>query len=86
MKVENNRTKLVEIHSPASLLHHILAVSFASPGDQDEDIILSNVAGFLCVTNIDNERNTMTVLSPQPRPLPKSVLLLSDVQFVDSAH
>jgi hypothetical protein len=26
----------------------------------------------------------MTVLSPQPRPLPKTLLLLSDIQFMDS--
>lgn len=29
------------------------------------------------------EKGTLTVLSPQPKPLPKCVLLKSDVQFVD---
>ncbi|XP_022657342.1 polyribonucleotide 5'-hydroxyl-kinase Clp1-like [Varroa jacobsoni] len=84
MKVDDNRTKLVEVQNPASLLHHILSVSFAVSAD--EDTILSNVAGFVCVTNVDLERGTLTVLSPQPRPLPKSVLLVSDIQFVDSVH
>lgn len=35
-------------------------------------------------TNVDVERQTFTVLSPQPRPLPNTVLLLSDIQFMDS--
>jgi len=29
------------------------------------------------------EKQTLTVLSPQPRPLPRTFLLASDVQFVD---
>jgi len=29
------------------------------------------------------EKGTFTVLSPQPKPLPKNYLLASDVQFVD---
>jgi len=35
-------------------------------------------------TYVDMERQSMTVLSPQPRPLPKTLLLLSDIQFMDS--
>ncbi|EEC10333.1 cleavage/polyadenylation factor Ia subunit Clp1p, putative, partial [Ixodes scapularis] len=65
-----------------NLLHHILSVSFAA--SSDEDILQTNVAGFICVTEVDVERQTLTVLSPQPRPLPKAVLLLSEVQFMDS--
>ncbi|KAK0182530.1 hypothetical protein PV327_000662 [Microctonus hyperodae] len=36
------------------------------------------------LTNVDVDRQTITVLSPQPRPLPNTVLLLSDIQFMDS--
>lgn len=39
---------------------------------------------YTCRTNVDVERLTFTVLSPQPRPLPNTVLLLSDIQFMDS--
>jgi len=34
-------------------------------------------------TNVDIDKGTLTVLSPQPKPLPKTILLASDVQFVD---
>ena len=30
------------------------------------------------------KKQTMTVLSPQPRPLPRIRLLLSEIQFIDS--
>jgi hypothetical protein len=29
------------------------------------------------------DKGTLTVLSPQPRPLPHNIFLASDVQFVD---
>ncbi|GLH13385.1 hypothetical protein R5R35_007426 [Gryllus longicercus] len=82
MKAEDNHTKLVAVSAGTNLLHHVLAVSFAA--STEDDVIRSNVAGFICVTNVDMERQTMTVLCPQPRPLPKTLLLLSDIQFMDS--
>ncbi|XP_049782845.1 protein CLP1 homolog [Schistocerca cancellata] len=82
MKAEDNHTKLVAVTPGPNLLHHLLAVSFAA--STDDDVIHSNVAGFICVTNVDMERQSLTVLSPQPRPLPKTLLLLSEVQFMDS--
>ena len=33
---------------------------------------------------VDMEGQSMTVLSPQPRPLPRNRLLLSDIQYMDS--
>ncbi|XP_004525577.1 protein CLP1 homolog [Ceratitis capitata] len=81
MKAEDNKTKVVAVTPSPSLLHHILAISFAET--TDEDVIGTNVAGFVCVTDVDMERQTITVLSPQPRPLPNNVLLLSELQFMD---
>lgn len=82
MKSEDNMTKLVAVTPGPNLLHHILAVSFAS--SEEEEVIQTNVAGFICVTNIDMDRQVMTVLSPQPRPLPQTLLLLSEIQFMDA--
>ncbi|XP_055625161.1 protein CLP1 homolog [Toxorhynchites rutilus septentrionalis] len=82
MKKEDNFTKLVAVQLGPHLLHHILAVSFAD--GSGENVIQSNVTGFICVTDVNMEKEVLTVLSPQPRPLPQSVLLLSDLQFMDS--
>ncbi|KOX67341.1 Protein CLP1 like protein [Melipona quadrifasciata] len=82
MKAEDNLTKLVAVTPGPNLLHHLLSVSFAD--SPEDDVVQTNVAGFVCVTNVDVDRQTFTVLSPQPRPLPNTVLLLSDIQFMDS--
>lgn len=47
MKPEDHLTKLVPITPSPSILHNILAVSFAEK--EEEDVILSHVAGFVCV-------------------------------------
>lgn len=85
MKTEDNFTKLVLVQPSPSLVHHILAISTATSAEDNIEVIKSNLLGFICVTKVDKDRQTITVLSPQPRPLPQSsILLLSEVQFADS--
>ena len=38
---------------------------------------------FACRTGVDMEKSVLTILSPAPRPLPKSILLVMDIQFMD---
>ncbi|KAJ6225492.1 hypothetical protein RDWZM_004037 [Blomia tropicalis] len=86
MRAEDNSTKLLPISPSIELRNHLLAISCATNNTTEElsKAIVSNVFGFVAVTNVDMERQVVTVLSPQPRPLPKnSVLLFSDIQFVD---
>lgn len=82
MKVTDTLTKLWPIQPGPSLVHHILALSYAETAEQD--VLKKNVYGFVCVTNVDVDRQTVTVLSPQPRPLPNVVMLFSELQFIDS--
>jgi len=82
MKPEDHLTKLVTLTPNPGILHHLLAVSFAEK--EDDDVILSHVAGFVCVSSLDIERQTITLLSPQPKPLPNNILVLSELQFMDS--
>ncbi|VDP34820.1 unnamed protein product [Soboliphyme baturini] len=81
MKAEDTRTKLVPIQPNAQMQHHLLALSLCESAD--DDILRTNVAGFLCVTEVWIERQTMTVLSPQPYPLPRKILLWTDITFMD---
>ena len=60
------------------LQNHLLAVSFAVKPD---DLTRCNVAGFLCVTKVDVGKEKMTVMSPQPLPLPEGLLILSDIKY-----
>ncbi|KAL7296659.1 protein CLP1 homolog [Trichogramma pretiosum] len=82
MKTEDNVTKLIPVTPGPGLLHHILSVSFAD--SPEDDVVQTNVAGFVCVTNVDVDRQTFTILSPQSRPLPNHILLLSEIQFIDT--
>eukprot|EP00096_Caligus_rogercresseyi_P011544 TRINITY_DN4557_c0_g1_i2.p1 TRINITY_DN4557_c0_g1~~TRINITY_DN4557_c0_g1_i2.p1 ORF type:complete len:425 (-),score=73.65 TRINITY_DN4557_c0_g1_i2:104-1378(-) len=82
MKAEDHQTKLVHVPlTPKDLLNHILSISFTTNPD---DLILTNIAGLICVTDVNVEEQKVTVLSPQPKPLPDTLLLLSDLQYVDS--
>jgi len=82
MKITDNKTKLMAVNpNPRDLLNRILAVSFTTAV---EDVIMTNVAGFVVVTDVKMDDQKIVVLSPQPRPLPDTLLLLSDVQYVDS--
>ncbi|XP_005098564.1 polyribonucleotide 5'-hydroxyl-kinase Clp1 [Aplysia californica] len=80
-KAQDSQTKLVPTLPTNSLLHHVLSVSAATAVDQD--IVETNVLGFLVVTNVDMDKSTFTVLSPSPRPLPRNILLVTDIQYMD---
>ncbi|PZC72049.1 hypothetical protein B5X24_HaOG211974 [Helicoverpa armigera] len=82
MRAEDALTKLVSVWPSPALHHRLLAVSFAA--GPDDDVLHSNLAGFVCVTAVDMERQMLTILSPQPRPLPNTVLLLSELQYMDN--
>ena len=85
MKPEDSRTKLVRVALNTTtvskdLLNHLLAVSFTSSPDE---LLITNVAGFVLVTDVNVEEQKINLLSPQPKPLPDTCFLLSDIIYVD---
>lgn len=79
---QSNRAKPFIVEPGPALLHHILAISNAT--SHEEDLVRTNIAGFIVVTAVDMDHRTLTVLSPSPRPLPRRILLLmEDIQFMD---
>lgn len=86
MKADDNQTKLTPITAIHQLVkHQLLSMSSCSVAEKHH-AVESNIQGVICVTDIDPDAGTVTVLSPQPRPLPTDcVFLTSDVQFMDSA-
>ncbi|XP_041366573.1 polyribonucleotide 5'-hydroxyl-kinase Clp1-like [Gigantopelta aegis] len=83
MKAQDNKTKLVPLLPSTGLLHHVLSISSASLPTPDQNIIEANVLGFIVVTGIDMDKGSFKVLSPAPHPLPNTVLLVMDIQFMD---
>ncbi|XP_020679215.1 protein CLP1 homolog isoform X4 [Dendrobium catenatum] len=74
-------TRLVAVNINRDLLHLILAVSYAKEPDQ---IISSNVAGFIYVTDIDIQRKNITYLAPCPGELPSKLLIVGTLTWLES--
>nr|CAB3231681.1 polyribonucleotide 5'-hydroxyl-kinase Clp1 [Phallusia mammillata] len=81
MEKEDTQTKLVPVAPGIDLVHHILSLSMAE--SLEENLVETNVAGFVVVTNVDPERQVFSVLSPAPRPLPRNYFLIMDLRFID---
>lgn len=81
MKAQDTKTKLVPLQPSTSLLHHVYSISNAN--STEENILETNVIGFVVFTEYNQEKQSFTVLSPAPHPLPKHILLQTDIQFMD---
>lgn len=74
-------TRLVPVNISPDLLHLVLAVSFAKEADQ---IISSNVAGFIYITDIDIQRKKITYLAPSVGDLPSRFLIVGTVTWIET--
>ena len=62
-----------------SLLHSVLAVSH---GKTQGDLLTSNVAGFIYITEVNMMQKSFTYLSPCPGELPSNVLLSGNLKWL----
>ncbi|BFG26734.1 hypothetical protein CerSpe_130080 [Prunus speciosa] len=74
-------TRLVPVNINRDLLQTVLAVSFAKDPDQ---IISSNVAGFIYITDIDLQRKTITYLAPSAGDLPSKYLIAGNLPWLET--
>jgi len=65
-----------------SLLHSVLAVSH---GKTQSELLSSNVAGFIYITEVDMVAKKFTYVSPCPGDLPSSVLLVGNLKWLGDA-
>lgn len=76
-----NPLRIVPVNVDKELLHLVLAVSYAKDADQ---IISSNVAGFIFVTNVDTQRKMITYLAPSPGMLPSKYLIAGTLTWLET--
>ncbi|KAL5582386.1 hypothetical protein UlMin_014828 [Ulmus minor] len=76
LPIEADPTRLVPVNISQDLLHRVLAVSFAK---EPEEIISSNVAGFICITDVDIQRKKITYLAPSDGDLPSKFLIVGSL-------
>nr|XP_016513218.1 PREDICTED: protein CLP1 homolog isoform X3 [Nicotiana tabacum] len=74
-------TRLVSVSINRDLLHLVLAVSYANEPDQ---IISSNVAGFIYVTDVDMHRKKITYLAPCAGELPSKYLIVGTLTWIEN--
>lgn len=74
-------TRLVPVNISQDLLHLVLAVSFAK---EPEEIISSNVAGFIYITDVDVQRRKITYLAPSAGELPGRILILGTLAWLET--
>ncbi|KAL7190469.1 hypothetical protein ACSBR2_022699 [Camellia fascicularis] len=73
--------RLVPVNINRDLLHLVLAVSFAK---EPEQIISSNVAGFIYITDINIHRKKITYLAPSARQLPSRFLIMGTLTWLEA--
>lgn len=81
MEQEDTQTKLVPVSPSTDIIYHILSMSMAE--SLDEVLTETNVGGFLVVTKVDTTKRVLEVLSPAPKPLPRSYFLMMDIRYVE---
>ena len=75
-----NPLRCAPVTPSLELLHSVLAVSHAS---EAAELITSNIAGFIHVTDVDLHAKRITYLAPCPGPLPGKLLLMGTVKWVE---
>uniref|UniRef100_A0A1J3DF90 Protein CLP1 homolog n=1 Tax=Noccaea caerulescens TaxID=107243 RepID=A0A1J3DF90_NOCCA len=79
----SNPLRVTPVNIDQGLLHSILGVSYAEEPDQ---IISSNVSGFVHVTEVDVHRNKITYLAPSPGTLPSKFLVAGSLSLLDEGR
>ncbi|XP_043726182.1 protein CLP1 homolog [Telopea speciosissima] len=73
--------RLVPVNINRDLIHLVLAVSYAKEPDQ---IISSNIAGFIYITDIDIPRKKITYLAPSAGDLPSRYLIVGTLTWIET--
>ncbi|KAJ1656084.1 Cleavage polyadenylation factor subunit clp1 [Dispira simplex] len=80
-----SETQIVPMEPGPVLLHSILTVSSLDNTEDENKLLESNVAGFVYVSSVDENKNKrkLTLLSPFPGRLPRKYLLLTSFKWME---
>ncbi|KAJ7538449.1 hypothetical protein O6H91_11G048600 [Diphasiastrum complanatum] len=73
-------TRVVPVSISRDLIHAVLAVSYAKDPEQ---LLFSNIAGFVYITDIDIPRKRISYVAPCPGPLPNNILIAGSLAWVE---
>ncbi|RKP21191.1 Clp1-domain-containing protein, partial [Rozella allomycis CSF55] len=75
--------RVVDVEPSSAMNHMILALSACEQTEDEEAIAISNVFGYMCVTEIDDAKQRMTLLVPCYGKLPKPYILVGNMKWID---
>ncbi|EEB06738.1 mRNA cleavage and polyadenylation specificity factor complex subunit [Schizosaccharomyces japonicus yFS275] len=82
--MQDNHLERIHTDSMTILQNSILAVSSVS-ADEDEHLILDScILGYVFVSDVDDTKNRLTVLSPVQHRFPNNALLMGTLKWQDS--
>ena len=98
MEANPNEIKFVKVEAGDILLHSVLAVSYTplagsdptgaqklyTPEEEAEALLATNICGFVYVSEVDDTKRKMTILSPNPGRLPKTFFVVGALKWLDS--
>ncbi|KAG1175626.1 hypothetical protein G6F70_003966 [Rhizopus microsporus] len=84
MEGSSNETQIVKVDSYDMCLHSILAILNAPPDEHDNKLLESNTVGFIYVSDVNEEKRKLTILSPSPGRLPKKHLLMGVFKWMEA--
>ncbi|KAG2206427.1 hypothetical protein INT46_002905, partial [Mucor plumbeus] len=84
MEGSSNETQVVKVDNYDMCLHSILAILNVDQDQHENKLLESNVAGFVYVSDVDDEKRKVTILSPSPGRLPKKHILMGSFKWMES--
>ncbi|KAI8877110.1 Clp1-domain-containing protein [Backusella circina FSU 941] len=84
MDSSSNETQVVKVDNYDMCLHSILAILNADKDEHENRLLERNVTGFIYISDVDEEKRKVTILSPSPGRLPKTHLLMGSFKWMES--
>ncbi|KAG5439368.1 hypothetical protein PCK2_000817 [Pneumocystis canis] len=81
--VSSQKPQMIKIEAFSILQNSILAVSHANINDSTNVILESPVAGYIYVSDVDDNKKKLTILSPLPGKLPGPILIMGSLKWQD---
>ncbi|KAG4304045.1 hypothetical protein PORY_002568 [Pneumocystis oryctolagi] len=77
------KPQMIKINAFSILQNSVLAVSHANINDSMDVILESPVAGYIYVSDVDDNKKKLTILSPLPGKLPSPILIMGSFKWQD---
>ncbi|CAO3620200.1 unnamed protein product [Cunninghamella echinulata] len=79
-----NETDVVKVDSYDMCLHSVMAILDADDSEHEGKLLESSVVGFIYISDVNEEKKKITVLSPSPGRLPRKHVLMGAFKWMET--